>query len=74
MPRSPKEANGKQKKTGEVGAHTIAALTSGVFDTKRRGIPKPGCDCVQCFGYCLVDRDEAVRASFALPVIAEEKS
>lgn len=26
---------------------------SAVFDNGRRGNPKPGCDCVQCFGYCL---------------------
>lgn len=27
-----------------------------VFDTGRRGGPRPGCDCVQCFGYCIIDR------------------
>jgi hypothetical protein len=26
---------------------------SGVFDNGRRGDPIPGCDCVQCFGYCI---------------------
>lgn len=26
---------------------------SAVFDSGRRGNPKSGCDCVQCFGYCL---------------------
>lgn len=35
---------------------------SGTFDTGRRGEPRPGCDCVRCFGYCLVDRDEQARA------------
>lgn len=29
------------------------------FDNGRRGEPKPGCDCVQCFGRCLTDDDEA---------------
>lgn len=35
---------------------------SAVSDNGRRGAPIPGCDCVQCFGYCMVDRDEADRA------------
>lgn len=39
----------------------ISELTSAVVDTGRRGEPKPGCDCVQCFGYCLVDADQAAR-------------
>lgn len=45
----------------------IADLTSGVFDNGRRGNPRPGCDCEQCFGYCLVDSDEATRAGFDRP-------
>jgi hypothetical protein len=32
-----------------------------VQDRGRRGGPLPGCDCVQCFGYCLNDRDKYVR-------------
>ena len=40
---------------------SISELSSAVVDTGRRGEPKPGCDCVQCFGYCLVDNDEARR-------------
>ncbi len=32
------------------------------YDNGRRGQPLPGCDCEQCFGYCLVDRDEAMRS------------
>lgn len=44
---------------------SIVRLSSAVFDTGRRGNPKPGCDCVQCFGYCQVDRDEAMRARMA---------
>jgi len=32
-----------------------------VRDNRRRGVPLPGCDCVQCFGYCLPDRDAATR-------------
>jgi len=35
----------------------INELASAVFDNGRRGNPKPGCDCEQCFGYCLRDRD-----------------
>mgnify|MGYP001559771907 CR=1 FL=1 len=30
---------------------------SEVFDNGRRGEPRQGCDCVQCFGYCMIDRD-----------------
>ncbi len=37
---------------------------TAVFDKGRRGEPLPGCDCVQCFGYCMVDGDEAMRESF----------
>lgn len=43
----------------------ISQLTSAVFDNGRRGMPRPGCDCMQCFGYCDVDHDRAVRESFA---------
>jgi hypothetical protein len=38
---------------------------SAVYDKGRRGEPLPGCDCVQCFGYCMVNGDEAERARFA---------
>ena len=41
----------------------ITDLTSEVADNGRRGNPRPGCDCVQCFGYCLIDADEAARQS-----------
>lgn len=34
---------------------------SAVFDNGRRGEPLIGCDCVQCFGYCLVDPEIAMR-------------
>jgi hypothetical protein len=34
---------------------------SAVFDNGRRGEPRLGCDCVQCFGYCLINQDEADR-------------
>ena len=32
-----------------------------VFDRGRRGEPSLGCDCMQCFGYCMVDHDVARR-------------
>ena len=35
----------------------IKDLATDVFDNGRRGAPKPGCDCLQCFGYCMVDQD-----------------
>ena len=41
---------------------SIAELSSSVQDNGRRGMPKAGCDCIQCFGYCNVDRDESLRA------------
>ena len=34
---------------------------SEIFDNGRRGEPRPGCDCRQCFGYCIVDHDVARR-------------
>ena len=33
------------------------AAATEIFDRGRRGEPLPGCDCVQCFGYCMIDRD-----------------
>lgn len=40
---------------------SIAQLSSTVMDNGRRGEPRMGCDCVQCFGYCMVDTDQALR-------------
>lgn len=40
---------------------SIADLSSSVADNGRRGEPRAGCDCMQCFGYCVVDADQAVR-------------
>lgn len=43
---------------------------TAVFDKGRRGNPLPGCDCVQCFGYCMVNQQIAERwLSIALPKI-----
>ena len=52
---------------------------TAVFDNRRRGAPVRGCDCIQCFGYCIRDEDKARRDgfSFALDrkrVKAEETS
>jgi hypothetical protein len=47
---------------------------SQVFDTGRRGNPLPGCDCVQCFGYCSVNYEVAEREKAEkreTPVVAE---
>lgn len=46
-------------------APAIGKLTSAVFDNGRRGNPRPGCDCVQCFGYCLIDENKAIRDTAA---------
>jgi hypothetical protein len=32
-----------------------------VRDNGRRGEPLPGCDCMRCFGMCLIDPDMAYR-------------
>lgn len=40
---------------------SIESLSSSVHDNGRRGEPKPGCDCMQCFGRCIVDADQALR-------------
>ena len=34
-------------------------------DNGRRGEPLIGCDCVQCFGYCLVDQASTERRNGA---------
>lgn len=34
---------------------------TNVRDNGRRGAPKPGCDCEQCFGYCISDPDKYQR-------------
>jgi len=44
---------------------SIKDLATSVYDNGRRGSPKPGCDCVQCFGYCIVDAEAAARQLFA---------
>jgi hypothetical protein len=41
--------------------NTIDNLATAVFDNGRRGSPRPGCDCIQCFGYCIHDADAAAR-------------
>jgi len=45
--------------------NSIDNVASAVFDNGRRGNPKPGCDCEQCFGYCLIDDDKAQRDAFS---------
>ena len=41
---------------------------SEIFDRGRRGEPLLGCDCMKCFGYCMVDHDAARRDMVAGPV------
>ncbi len=41
-----------------------ASRPTELRDNGRRGEPLPGCDCVRCFGYCMVNKDEAKRATF----------
>jgi hypothetical protein len=45
---------------------SIKNLATPVVDTGRRGAPRPSCDCVQCFGYCIIDPEAARRSLFAL--------
>jgi hypothetical protein len=40
---------------------SISELSSAVSDNGRRGEPRSGCDCMQCFGYCIINADEAFR-------------
>jgi hypothetical protein len=47
---------------------SIKNLATSVFDNGRRGSPRPGCDCLQCFGYCITDRDKMQR-ELAEPVV-----
>lgn len=51
----------RENELPKIDRHTISELTTAVFDNGRRGNPKPGCDCRQCFGYCMIDGDEAFR-------------
>ena len=44
-----------------------------IRDNGRRGDPLPGCDCVACFGRCLVDPDVKVREGFRRSVEAERE-
>ena len=37
------------------------APSTAVFDNGRRGNPLIGCDCAQCFGYCMIDGDDRER-------------
>jgi len=32
-------------------------IATEVFDNRRRGEPRFGCDCMVCFGYCMIDRE-----------------
>ena len=32
-----------------------------VFDTRRRGEPRLGCDCMYCWGQCMIRQDMALR-------------
>lgn len=43
--------------------NTIARIGNAgeMHDNRRRGNPKNGCDCVQCFGYCIVEAEVALR-------------
>ena len=36
-------------------------IATEIFDRGRRGEPLPGCDCMRCFGYCMIDREAAHR-------------
>lgn len=51
---------------------SIEELASAVYDNGRRGQPKLGCDCVQCFGYCMIDNDVAARHAFNPTVVRED--
>jgi hypothetical protein len=44
-----------------VDKNSISELSSAIVDNGRRGEPRAGCDCMQCFGYCIIDTDQAVR-------------
>jgi hypothetical protein len=45
----------------EMKEHKDQGNVSAVFDNGRRGNPRMGCDCVQCFGYCMIDPDAMLR-------------
>lgn len=47
------------RKPPKSSTNSIQVLSTAVFDNGRRGEPKISCDCVTCFGYCLVIDPEA---------------
>lgn len=51
----------------------IPKLASAVFDKGRRGMPLPGCDCIQCFGYCHIDSDARERHKLSSEVQAARR-
>jgi hypothetical protein len=44
--------------------NSIEAIST-VEDRGTRGKPRAGCDCMQCFGYCMLDRDKFFREVFS---------
>lgn len=65
QPRPRRKDAQARTRTGEIevsydNKDSIARI-GGTFDNGRRGEPQPGCDCMRCFGYCMIDKDQALR-------------
>jgi hypothetical protein len=55
------------RKSPKSSTNSIQVLSTAVFDNGRRGLPKIGCDCEACFGYCLVDPEVVLRQRSLAP-------
>jgi hypothetical protein len=53
-------------------ADKIKDFTSAIGDNGRRGEPLPGCDCMRCFGYCMIDAEVRQRDLIARERNAQE--
>jgi hypothetical protein len=51
---------------------SIEQLSTAVFDNGRRGEPRMGCDCMRCFGYCIIDPTVVLREAAARPAVVAE--
>ena len=54
-------AFGAGPKTGFKNEDKIKDYTSTITDNGRCGELLPGCDCMRCFGYCMIDAEQRQR-------------
>ena len=52
---------------------SLLQQNSQVRDNRRRGAPLPGCDCVQCFGHCDLNKDAQQRSRLDAAMMAHKE-